>query len=366
LSDSEVSPWQTLFSEELREAVRGLNQYYFFEKHAALVDARRALESGKLESPYGRENVWAAGLGFKGYPADTLSRTQDLLNLTLTSPLHTYAFRPCVKLLVAKKAPEKYIQPDFLLSKALKAIGKPHVESDVIEVGNLTSASMVDLGVGDWICNASQGAGAGTAGQIVKLARTATDVILSCAHVMVDFSNMNEERIIKVSRGSRYGPEVAKRVDFTGIDFTGRFNVVDAAIAEPKVRLRPSQPPVPNLPFHMSSGCRDPSPFEEVWKQGAASNYTKGGVSMYVPQLPGILIQGNAANFSHVWFVNPKIMTWPPTPSQMFAQVGDSGSVVRSTRTGETVGLLIAVSSTHGYSTICSPRAIASELKVVF
>ncbi|MGD0175780.1 MAG: hypothetical protein ABSC50_03020 [Candidatus Bathyarchaeia archaeon] len=52
--------------------------------------------------------------------------------------------------------------------------------------------------------------------------------------------------------------EVAKRVDFTRIDFTGKFNVVDTAIAEPKAQLRPSQPSIPNISFHTSSSCRDP------------------------------------------------------------------------------------------------------------
>ena len=74
-------------------------------------------------------------------------------------------FRPCIKILVWRKAEEKDVDPNFLASNVMKELRFDDLESDVVEVGLLTAGGGGALSVSDWIRNYSSGAQPGTFGQ---------------------------------------------------------------------------------------------------------------------------------------------------------------------------------------------------------
>src|SRR5436309_1207432 len=344
MAGNETGTWTGMFGERYSRAMTELNDYFFFRNHEELIEARRLLKEGRLQPPYGRENVWAAGLGFKGFPSDNPARMRGLGSWRYASYpfwsgiyLASFArkfFRPCIKILVWRKAEEKVVDPNFLASNVMKELRFDDLESDVVEVGLLTAGGGGALSVSDWIRNYSSGAQPGTFGAIVQ--KSGHDMIFSCGHVMVDFSNPAESRVVRFDPDHGPGSLVGSVVEYVDLDFNGRFNADgDAAIADP----------VPGLVLRSARGqgggglhvgYRDPVPLEPVRKRGASSKTTYGGVAFGLERLPGVGVQGKCANFANVWFVTPpKLDQWPPKISQLFARGGDSGALVYNRWTAE-------------------------------
>ncbi len=364
--------WNEAFSD-LREARETLQNRLFFGDFTDLISARRRVLAYGYEIPFGRENIWGIGFGFKDFPPDDYWTLAKFLRKVMPLRASTYEeqimeilrkLRPdrCIKVFVGRKAKPEEVKKNFLVGSAMRTLGYPDVKTDVIEIGQFRPVSNRKF-VQPGCSGGNATLPGGTIGKIVN--QGGHDVLLSCAHVFVNFTNLDAKEIIQPSsRNGGRSPKdlVGTMSSYAELDFCGGWNDIDAAIASIDSEATVNHQ-IPGALGPVSHDVRDPRTFEYVWKVGAATLDTRGIVASGAIDLQGIPYFWGFANFRNVHAVSPYIRFFPPPP---FSTSGDSGSVVVSGQTGEVLGLIFADSPRYYHTLICSSVEVACQLKISF
>jgi len=256
---------------------------------------------------------------------------------------------------VIKRLPGEQVEPRFLASSAIEAIGY-QVPIDVVEIGQLRPATAQStLKIPASVANANRNYAEGTAGAIVQ--GPGGDVMLSCAHVLADLNDPNAKDIVHPANRS---PSVTSRVVAKLFDYRlkmSQINDIDAGIAE---LMNCS------APRSQFNGARDSVVNELVRKDGVATGPTLGEMNQLSVKAPGLAFPPwGRADFQNVHVVDPRAGGVFP-PMHDFADGGDSGSVVESDPGGEAVGLIFYLSYRYRKTLICSSKTIESLLRISF
>ena len=321
------------------------------EREELYAGRKRVLATG-YEPPYGRENIWGVGFGFKGFPPNW----EDWplwWYLSRSSPKELFRrlrFRKCLKVFVGKKANEdNQIKQGFFASQVLRDLGFRSILTDVVEIGVFRPSS------GKRPFSAPSSGGniglpGGTIGAVVDDV-AGNSVMLSCAHVFRDIGHPSETRIVQPASAFGGGSTVGDWIDYKLEMNT--VNEIDASIACFVGSINPTK--------SKFTGVRDVG-VEIVNKTGAVSGYTQGVITSGLCRIAAIPYPWGWADFVDVY----SIAGYGPFPQPNFAVPGDSGSVIQSSQ-GQAVGLVIADSPRYNYQTLaCRTMAIERLLKVKF
>lgn len=339
------------------------------------MSARRRVLTRGYRPPVGRENIWGVGFGFKGFPPDNDRALMRFLTAIkgLDYPSHTYKdwigeilrrLQPekCIKVFVGRKARPEEIQKDFHVTTVMSDLGFEGLKTDVVEIGQLRPTSSRKV-VQSGCSRGNATLPGGTIGKIVT--QSGRDVLLSCAHVFVNFDDLNAKDIVQPSsaNGGRPPKDLVGRVSsHKALDFNGMWNDIDAAIAFIGSGVTANHQ-IPDALGPISGGVRDPRTLEYVWKVGAATLDTKGVVTSGAIDIQGIPYPWGYANFRGVYSVDSLVESWPPT---RFSAQGDSGSIVVGGQTGDIVGLLFADSPLYQNTLICRSVEVSRQLRISF
>jgi len=357
-------PWESVFSDFIKtkeELYKEFTRKYDeFGKNKIVY---------KPERPYGRENILGVGLGFKNFPPQiTTSELHRLFRFMLGRRLfiepmtesllrdifNFFKFEKCIKVFVRKKAHhDEVVNPNFLVSKIMKNLGYSDFPVDVVELETIEPTS--GAAISSPLSGGHISLQGGTIGAIVKGSH-GKDFMLSCAHVLVDLSNLHERRIVYPSR-QKGGSRVIGNWDLYQLTMNA-VNEIDAAVASFEDSIT-----------YVSSNnghATDPTTGELVHKIGAESGYTSGVVNSGLINLTEEMrYRWGSAMFKDVFAITSIIHSFPTNIE--FSQEGDSGSIIQSDRNNAPLGLLFAKSTRNReQSFMCRTTKIQQKFNVRF
>jgi hypothetical protein len=376
----------------LELARKSLEERLFFKEFTDFVFAKKKVRNSQ-EKRFGRENIVGIGIGWKNWPEGPGMDERFFNDLIesyrrnapdiffpyyffevylhyLRRRIYSANFgKPCIRVLVNKKVPEKLVEPDVVVSNVAKEAGL-NIITDVIEVGEILPASN-NATYRPVTCGVSGGNGlvrsGGTLGCVVKRKVDGKPLLLSCNHVLARANNATRhiDPVIQPSNLD-YGT-IAQKIgvleDFEEIDFSGKINYVDAALVEVDsgIQLDPSMQGAHFVP----NGFVKPNKQLLVKKVGRTTGQTFGIINGVSIGLQGMPIESPSgyqyARFEDIFSVVPVIEAFPgPT----FAEEGDSGSLIVENDTNQAVGLLFGFSPAKNYVFGCSFSRICSKLGV--
>ena len=396
---SELGPDEDI-PPRVEAARKAMEERLFFEKFEDFVRAKmRVLKSREIK--YGRENIVGVGVGWKNWSEGPRLKKEEYSQLLRyyrdirKSPLDPHIWfkirreafyhllhpEPerfknfgewCVRVLVNEKALKKLVKPDVVVSTVMKESGFD-VLTDVAEVGEIILASNNAV-YRPVTCGVSGGHGlvmsGGTLGCVVKRKSDGKSLLLSCNHVVADANSATRHRDPVIQPSNLDRGTVANKIgildDFKDLDFSGRINYVDAALVDvdPEIQVDPSMEGagfVPKRHIMPRMGLL-------VKKVGRTTGETRGlvnGVRLGMQGIPIDIPYGSRfAKFADIFSVGHIYDGVLPPP--VFADKGDSGSLIVEDETGSNqgVGLLFSISSPckDGYG--CTFARISSAFGV--
>jgi hypothetical protein len=398
---SELGPGEDI-PPQVEAARKAMEERLFFGKFEDFVRAKLRVRNSR-EIRYGRENIVGVGVGWKNWPEGPLLKIEDYSRLLQDyrdirksgldpydwfeihrdsyfnflhrhgEPAHFKNFgEQCVRVLVNKKAPEKLVEPDAVVSTVMKESGFD-VLTDVVEVGEIILASNNAV-YRPVTCGVSGGHGlimsGGTLGCVVKRKSDGKSLLLSCNHVVANTNNATRHRdpVIQPSNLDRGTVDniIGILDDFIDLDFSGRTNYVDVALVDidPGIRVDPSMEGAGFVPKRHIMPQRGLL----VKKVGRTTEETRGlvnGVHLGMQGIPIDIPYGSQyAKFADIFSVGHIYGRVLPPP--VFADKGDSGSLIVEDETGSNqgVGLLFAISTEFKDAYGCTLARISSELDV--
>lgn len=330
-----------LFSE-LRKPLDSLYEALVLRHIEEIKEKRRAVYYHGPSLPYGPENVWGVGFGFKWFPRHPwgVSRKGVIDHATgLSLP-----GIPCIKVFVVKTAknPEE-VQSRVRVDLVKQELNLPWVETEVVELGLVFASGgphpIQVPGSGGNINNP----GGGTIGAVVE-DRHGNAALLSCAHVFVDFDQPTERRVVQPSRHLLpRGPVVAELKDHTMGQLSAGVYNADAAIATPVQGFEATP--------HQYPAIRDPvlgPQSEVVRKVGSTTGLTEGVVSSPLTRIAQVPYHRTQIDFEEVYIVG----AYGSYPHSPFSMPGDSGAVVEGVSDGAALGVVTANTTRIGYECI--------------
>lgn len=396
---SELGPGEDI-PPRVEAARKAMEELLFFENFEDFAKAKLRVRDSR-EIRYGRENIVGVGVGWKNWPECPRMPDEDYGRLLQyyrdirKGPLrpwhwfwihrdpYFYEMHPgtecfknfgerCVRVLVNRKAPEKLVEPDVVVSTAMKESGFD-VLTDVVEVGEVVLASNNAV-YRPVTCGVSGGHGVamscGTLGCVVKRRSDGKSLLLSCNHVVADTNNATRHRDPVIQPSNLDQGTVAHKIgvldDFIHLDFSGKINYVDAALidVDPRIQVDPSMEGagfVPKRHIMPRMGLL-------VKKVGRTTGETRGlvnGVRLGMQGIPvGVPYGSRSAKFADIFSVGHIYGRVLPPP--VFADRGDSGSLIVEDETGRNqgVGLLFAISTPFKDAYGCTFARINSEFGV--
>lgn len=377
----------------LLAARQAMEERLFFEKFDDFIKAKSKVRESR-EARYGRENIIGVGIGWKNWPEYLRPKEYDYANLLnalrkrrydpdlLFVIAHEFLHRTmkrnenfgkwCIRVLVNRKAPEKLVEPDVLVSTAMKESGFEFL-TDVVEVGDVVLA-MNNAVYRPVTCGVSGGHGlvqsGGTLGCVVTRRIDGKPLLLSCNHVVANLNNgvRHQDPVIQPSNedNGQMHHKIGVLDDFIDLDFSGGINYVDAALVDidPQIQVDPSMEGAGFIP----KGYVSPRQGQSVKKVGRTTELRFGlvnGIHLGMQGVSWDIPYNNlSAKFSDIFSVGHIYLgVFPPEP---FAAMGDSGSLIVEHETGNNhaVGLLFAVSEKVGDAYGCAFSRIDSLLHV--
>jgi len=229
---SELGPSEDI-PPRIEAARKAMEERLFFEKFEDFVKAKLKVRNSR-EVKYGRENIVGVGIGWKNWPEGPQLKEKDygysqLLRYyrdlrkkpkrdwfhNISYPFWYLSFREperlknfgeqCVRVLVNKKAPEKLVEPDVVVSTVMRESGFD-VLTDVVEVDDVAPASNNAV-YRPVTCGVSGGHGqvmsGGTLGCVVKRKSDGKPLLLSCNHVVANTTALLVTEIPSSNRAKR-------------------------------------------------------------------------------------------------------------------------------------------------------------------
>jgi len=318
-----------VFAKDVERLKKAVTRYEEFLANAwskrKVYDATRAFEAG----PLGAENIQGVGVGEQ-----------------ITAGKRTG--RICIKIYVAEKAPEEEINSEFIVPKEIEG------EAVDVEAVGLIEAFPFKYRYRPAPGGVSIGHVKITAGTLGCFCASTVPkepmLILSNNHVL---ANSNHARIGDhiLQPGTYDGGKdprdwIAELFDFVPIDFTGKPNLVDAAIAKPR---KPRDLKTEIIKQGKVKGAAPPTLRTRVKKSGRTTQNTRGTITGV-----GATVKVSYGSMGRALFKDQVVIT----PGG-FSAGGDSGSAILDGR-NRVRALLFAGSSTH---TIASPiQNVISQL----
>lgn len=360
-------PWKEVFHNWVEYRNMIYDYFVDFSEFKNEKFMRRESLAFGYAPPYGVENFWGVGFGFKGFPSEWNAADffrfrygikPHSLNVTksfLKNIFREYKFEKCIKIFVGKKAnDDRLVDSKFLVSNIVKKLHISDIPYDVVEIDKFIPTSQIIPP----ISGGNVSLKGGTIGAIVQSNNgLGENLLLSCAHVFHDFINPKSSDIIhpakfEMSKGPQQIIGTLKEFKLN----LSNDNFIDAATAEINS----------NYDYKKTdfNGARDPTIFEPVEKVGAVTGKTKGVACSGLIKVSNFSYPFGSCNFHDVFVVDSIITEWPPSN---FCEPGDSGSVITSQSDNKVLGLIFGRSPKHGNKAICcTATAIERELNVRF